>query len=217
MEQHKPVVDISFDVRFDNINEQVKEELHESIFDVTYDPSFDSMFDRSNFKHEDDSKEMSIQYDCKLCQCKCLNLIDYALHLNTVHDSKVNGLFQCPMCCKTTKNSTRLKDHIRGVHLKQKVKCHLCDSHLAINGLRNHMNNAHNNVDRVNKPYKCDFCDFSSHADKYLKAHVMNCHETASHRYCCDQCDRRFPFPNLLVAHKEIQHEGKTWDPWWVL
>ena len=41
--------------------------------------------------------------------------------------------------------------------------------------------------DRVNKPFKCDLCEFSSHAKKYLKAHIFNCHENlAVHKGNCN-------------------------------
>ena len=66
----------------------------------------------------------------------------------------------------------------------------------------------HDLGDRVNKPFKCDLCDFSSHAKKYLKAHVFNCHEKDKYQFACDQCDKKFPFPHVLREHKEIEHDG---------
>ena len=62
----------------------------------------------------------------------------------------------------------------------------------------------------VNKPFKCDFqgCDFSSHAKKYLKAHVFNCHEKDKYQCECDQCGKKFPFPHVLREHKEVEHDG---------
>jgi hypothetical protein len=104
-------------------------------------------------------------------------------------------------------SGTKLRIHIETVHLKRKIKCHLCESHVAFHGLRNHMRVSHSG-DRINKPYKCDECDFSSHADKYLKAHILNCHEKDKHQHGCDQCDKRFAFPHLLSEHKEVIHEG---------
>ena len=62
--------------------------------------------------------------------------------------------------------------------------------------------------DRVNKPFKCDICDFSSHAKKYLKAHIFNCHEKDKHAFECDICHKKFPFPHVLREHKEVEHDG---------
>ena len=62
--------------------------------------------------------------------------------------------------------------------------------------------------DRVNKPFKCELCDFSSHAKKYLKAHIFNCHEKDKHQFECDLCHKKFPFPHVLREHKEVEHDG---------
>ena len=88
-------------------------------------------------------------------------------HLNNVHSGK-GEKHQCPSCVKSFANSTKLRIHIETVHEKKKVKCPLCESIVLKHGLRNHMSVAHQG-DRVNKPFKCDQCDFSSHAKKYLK------------------------------------------------
>ena len=63
--------------------------------------------------------------------------------------------------------------------------------------------------DRVNKPFKCDLCEFSSHAKKYLKAHIFNCHEKDKYQCECDQCGKKFPFPHVLREHKEVEHDGE--------
>ena len=80
-------------------------------------------------------------------------------------------------------------------------------SYVAYYGLRNHLRVSHNG-DRVNKPYKCEFCEFSSHADKYLKAHILNCHQKEKHNHNCDICQKKFAYPHLLSEHKETVHEG---------
>jgi hypothetical protein len=62
--------------------------------------------------------------------------------------------------------------------------------------------------DRVNRPFKCELCDFSSHAKKYLKAHIFNCHEKDTYQCECEQCGKKFPFPHVLREHKEVEHDG---------
>ena len=53
-------------------------------------------------------------------------------------------------------------------------------------------------VNKDFKEFKCDLCDFSSHAWKYVKTHKLNCHETESHTLSCEKCGRRFAFPSQL-------------------
>ena len=101
---------------------------------------------------------------------------------------------QCP-------NRSKLKTHIEEVHEKRKVPCPQCHKLFSKGGLRNHIKYYHD-VDRVTKPFKCDECEFASHALKYLKAHKLNCHDKSKQKYKCDDCGDRFPFPSHLKLHQ---------------
>ena len=153
-------------------------------------------------ENSDESKVLK----CTKCDEGFSTLVDLAYHQNSAH-AKSGGKHQCPSCMKSFANSTKLRIHIETVHEKKKVKCPLCESIVLKHGLRNHMSVAHQG-DRVNKPFKCDLCDFSSHAKKYLKAHVFNCHQKDKYQFACDQCTKKFPFPHVLREHKEIEHDG---------
>ena len=154
----------------------------------------------------DENSDDQNDIQCPKCSEQFSNLVNLGIHLNNTH-GRINKRFQCPSCTKTHPSSTKLRMHIETVHMKRKTKCDLCDSIVAYHGLRNHMRVSHGG-DRVNKPYKCDMCEFSSHADKYVKAHILNCHKKDEYLHACDQCDKKFAYPHLLSEHIEAVHEG---------
>ena len=154
----------------------------------------------------DENKDIQKIHKCSKCSESFGTLVDLAYHSNSAH-SKVGGKHQCPSCIKSFANSTKLRIHIETVHEKKKVKCPVCESIVLKHGLRNHMAVSHQG-DRVNKPFKCELCDFQSHAKKYLKAHIFNCHEKEKYQFECDQCNKKFPFPHVLREHKEVEHDG---------
>ena len=146
------------------------------------------------------------------------------------HKSKVHGKkskkFQCTVCDLQCPNRSKLKTHIEEVHEKIKVSCPHCQKLFSKGGLRNHIKYYHE-VDRISKPFKCDECEFASHAMKYLKgtsiclhffcfclhsmfayifspflAHKLNCHDKSKQKYKCDHCGDRFPFPSHLKLHQ---------------
>ena len=146
------------------------------------------------------------------------------------HKSKVHGKkskkFQCTVCDLQCPNRSKLKTHIEEVHEKIKVSCPQCQKLFSKGGLRNHIKYYHE-VDRISKPFKCDECEFASHAMKYLKgtsiclhffcfclhsmfayiffpflAHKLNCHDKSKQKYKCDHCGDRFPFPSHLKLHQ---------------
>ena len=102
---------------------------------------------------------------------------------------------KCEECDKTFPSLRQLKKHRHGVH-SEKQECKICGKIFNKSGYRAHIKVAHVNKDF--KEFKCDLCDFSSHAWKYVKTHKLNCHETESHTLSCEKCGRRFAFPSQL-------------------
>ena len=94
-------------------------------------------------------------------------------------------------------------------------ECKICGKIFNKSGYRAHIKVAHVNKDF--KEFKCDLCDFSSHAWKYVKTHKLNCHETESHTLSCEKCGRRFAFPSQLkkvsfyFSNTEIFKSGNVW------
>ena len=162
--------------------------------------------DHIDIKETSNSDVPSKDEKCPTCLEAFSSLVEMALHFNHAH-SKVKSLYHCPSCDKSHPSSSKLKIHVETVHLKKKTKCPICQSLVSLHGLRNHMRTSHNS-DRVNKPFKCEECDFATHADRYLKTHVLKSHKKNEHSHSCDECNKKFPFPYLLVEHKEIVHQN---------
>ena len=95
---------------------------------------------------------------------------------------------------------------IETVHLKRKIKCDICDSHVAFYGLRNHLRVAHSG-DRVNKPYKCDICDLAFNQGSNLNTHYYM--HTGEKPYKCNNCDLSFNQTSSLNTHTLNTHTGE--------
>ena len=143
-----------------------------------------------------------ISHKCPESDCtETFNTVkELGSHKKSVH-GKTEQRFQCSVCDLVCPNRSKLKTHIEEVHEKRKVPCPQCHKMFSKGGLRNHIKYYHD-VDRVSKPFKCDECDFASHALKYLKAHKLNCHDKSRQKYKCEKCGDRFPFPSHLKMHQ---------------
>ncbi len=115
------------------------------------------------------------------------------------NDSEDSESLDCAKCSKTFKTLFKLKQHIKIIH-SQKSECQHCGKSFKEYALKRHIKTAH--ADKEVKTFKCDLCDFSSHARKYLKTHKLNCHQKDTFKHTCDSCQKKFPFPYLLKSHK---------------
>ena len=154
----------------------------------------------NDYKPEDLPPAEPVSHKCNHCEEYFDTIADLRKHKSKVHGKK-ESKYQCTVCDLQCPNRSKLKTHIEEVHEKRKVPCPQCNKSFSKGGLRNHIKYYHD-VDRVTKPFKCDECDFASHALKYLKAHKLNCHDKSKQKYKCDQCGDRFPFPSHLKLHQ---------------
>ena len=153
-----------------------------------------------------DENDDDNSYDCPTCNVAVIGLCNLGLHLKNEHN-KDNNDWQCPSCDRSFPALSKLRRHVTSVHLKLKVKCPQCDARVCESSFNQHMRVAHEG-DRIQKPFRCEQCDFSSHALQYLKAHVKVVHEKDKHKLQCDECDLKFLFNSQLRDHKEAVHEG---------
>ena len=144
-------------------------------------------------------------YDCQTCSIAVTGLCNLGLHLKNEHN-KDSDMWQCPSCDRSFPALSKLKRHVTSVHLNLKVKCPKCETRICESSLNTHMLVAHEG-DRVQKPFKCEQCDFSSHALKYVKAHVIRVHKTDEHRFLCDRCDKKFCYEHQLKEHIDAVHD----------
>ena len=105
---------------------------------------------------------------------------------------------KCDECDKSFPDVRAFKKHKAGVHSIRET-CPECGKVFNKNGIREHMKVAH--INKSVKSFKCDQCDFSTHAHKYLKGHKMNVHEKNQQKHACDRCGAKFAYPSMLKKH----------------
>jgi hypothetical protein len=122
-------------------------------------------------------------------------------HIEIKHNVKEKTSYPCQHCDKVFDWQYKLKRHAERTHdhPKPRVKCPKCPKMYSRSGLQTHLKSSH--VDKTSKSFKCPECDFSSHAEKYVKSHRQSCHNKAQFQHHCPDCDRRFEFPTRLKNH----------------
>ncbi len=150
-------------------------------------------------------------HQCPDCNARVKGLYKLANHIRSKHrDQKLRYTpYQCPGCDFTAEPERngwkKLRNHIFSEHEKDVVPCPTCGKEIARHTLTLHIKNVHQ-VDRLNKPYKCDKCDFETHNQQNLNQHIKFKHEHFRRKYHCDQCDSKFIYQSGLDKHKETVH-----------
>ena len=57
-------------------------------------------------------------------------------------------------------------------------------------------------IDKTKKDFKCEICDYTSYAKRYIIAHKAKAHRERKHM--CDQCGLKFIYPWDLRKHTVI-------------
>ena len=213
--------DDDFNAFFDNADQDEPKEKYEKdaaeVDGVVKCTKCSQEFDSGKelYKHLEDvhaekiyqnSNESADETRCPKCLDTFKTLLEMAMHFNDDHEKTSDNQYACPICETKQPSISKFKAHIEGVHLKVKAKCPLCDSVVSSHSLKNHMRTSKCKM-RANKPFKCEECDFSTHADRYLKNHIMKNHKKEINPYACDKCERTFLFPEKLAEHEEDIHQ----------
>lgn len=199
--------EITQDSKLPDIKQDLDLIIPDAIEDIddNYQPNDDDDDDDegSDDKCSTDSEYREpVEHSCKDCEEVFATLKQLKAHRASVHIKKKDkNHFQCSVCDLQCPSKSKLRIHTEEVHEKKKVPCPQCHKMFSKGGLRNHIKYFHD-VDRVAKPFKCDECDFASHALKYLKAHRLNCHDKSKQKHKCEKCGERFPFPSHLKLHQ---------------
>ena len=121
------------------------------------------------------------------------------LHVNMVH-LKLKP-FKCQYCEHTSGYKQALQKHIKNVHSNFTNKCVECGNMFSTKyTLQKHMNTVHMKL----KPYKCQYCDYTSG-----KGNNVTLHENAVHlkiRYKCEHCESSYSQKCWLKNHVKKNH-----------
>ena len=154
-------------------------------------------------------------------------------HALQCHISHVHKVRKCPMCDKIFKRSTKLNDHIKGVHEKVCNFCDLCEASYTLkSSLQQHKSYVHvkgrpiiqqmvypcdqckvkfrlRHRDCKSHKAKCDKCGFITSHKGYLKKHQNGpmCHpeKVRQKNFICEECSKAFTTEKAKEKHK-IQH-----------
>lgn len=65
-------------------------------------------------------------------------------------------------------------------------------------------------MDKSQKNFKCDLCDYTSYAKRYILDHKAKVHE--EYKHICDQCGTKFRYPYYLKVHSCPNRQLKKED-----
>jgi hypothetical protein len=139
--------------------------------------------------------------NCTQCNLSFKHQRNLESHIEVKHSVKEKASYPCQYCNKVFDWQYKLNRHAERTHNhpKPRMQCPKCPRMYSRSGLKTHLNSAH--VDKTAKMFKCLECDFSSHAEKYVKSHRKTCHNKQQFQHHCPDCDLRFEFPTRLKNH----------------
>ncbi|KAK7865943.1 hypothetical protein R5R35_005010 [Gryllus longicercus] len=167
-------------------------------------------------------------YLCHACGTCHISLRRLRSHLRTHSEDRP---FKCDICGSAFKYADQMKTHRKRHTEDKRFECNVCGhacharSELAIhkkrhfkmytfhcdvckkgfyleNELRDHMVK-HTGI----KPHKCELCDKAYVSKNSLTCHIKSCHNQPTLELECDECQKKFSFPQSLKKHKQ-RHKG---------
>ena len=142
---------------------------------------------------------------CYFCEETYMTEKQAIKHMKSKHSDKYseNSIPTCVRCDKTYGTYRNLAKHYYLTHRPESKKpCPICNKIVGDNFIKQHMRDMH--CDRTNKNFKCDECDFATHAARLLRAHKKNIHDKSYIKHQCETCPRKFRFPYMLREHQEL-------------
>ncbi|KPJ01329.1 Zinc finger and BTB domain-containing protein 17 [Papilio xuthus] len=141
-------------------------------------------------------------YSCEICG----NVFVSKLLLNRHLQVHKKGSYQCEKCDKVFDNSAKRINHIRSVHLKQRVRtCPLCPERFGSYYQRNkHLRISHDQTTR----YRCETCGGQFYLKYQLFLHKRSVHMQERNEECTI-CQFRF-FSKSSLARHMVTHSDKS-------
>lgn len=133
------------------------------------------------------------------------------VHIQRCHTEKT---FCCHLCGSAFVRNKELQDHLLRHENPKPFECDLCSERYAVkNSLRDHMRACHI---QTNESFFCEFCNNSK---KYpTEAKLLDHHarvHSGNDRYPCQQCPRRFKYPESLRNHLVRHHTPPSLMKWY--
>ena len=151
-------------------------------------------------------KHSSGNFVCDQCGKTYTNPLSLRDHKSEVHTR--NNPVKCTYegCAEMFQNSSRMKQHIRRVHvgIPKKHKCDYCEkSFQTPSDKKLHEKHVHLGI----KDVKCDLCDFKTFSKEQLRAHTKRVH--GNEEYFCDYpgCTKSYGIRENMYAHKKRVHK----------
>lgn len=143
-------------------------------------------------------KSLARKRKCPLCEELC-NSKNLKKHIKAAHPTHLLVEI-CDICQKRFSNGSHLNRHFDECHSESPVySCSFCDYKTKDMGnLKKHVV-----VHSVEKPFKCDECQFETRRPKEMKIH--NC---SIKTFPCDLCNKKSKSANGLRAHKKRAHSA---------
>ena len=146
------------------------------------------------------------QHKCKLC-FKSFNAEKMDIKSVHLNDQEKCDRVACNYCDKSFVRKAHMKQHVKIVHMKAKVKCDICSKLFStLQYLKIHTKTCQNGVTRV----KCTNCEKSFTSELHMRRHVKTIHtnnriKKTLEKIECDFCNRFYP-SLYLAKHKHMVH-----------
>ena len=149
---------------------------------------------KKKVKKSKETKELSLFYtQCLVCFKVCENRSSKRKHIQEEHP-----IISCGDCKKTFEDSQLLQKHYWRHH--RQAKCDQCNKvYTNKSVLTKHIKAIHTNKEEKN--YKCDLCNYKTHAELYLYRHKLFCG-----KFICEHCSKEFKREVLLQNHIKFHH-----------
>ena len=143
-------------------------------------------------------KSLAISRKCPLCEELC-NSKNLKKHIKSVHPSHLLVEI-CEICQKKFSNGSHLNRHFDECHSESPVyACSFCDYKTKDKGnLKKHVV-----VHSVEKPFKCEECQFETRRPKEMKTH-----KCSMKTFLCDLCNKKSKSADGLRVHKKRAHSA---------
>lgn len=106
------------------------------------------------------------KFKCSLCEYKSFSKSNFDIHMRKHNGEK----FNCGQCDFVTHDPRTLKNHIFNTHAEKLIQCEFCDYRTNKKcQLDDHIKQNHT----MERPFKCDQCDFAATNEKKLKRHKV--------------------------------------------